>query len=104
MEATIMLKRDNIRLGLVLGFVAPVLGAVIYYFVAFFSHGVGFLEYLGYLRQYKSLLTAVSSVSLIANALLFTFYVNAGKDKTIKGIFLSTVIYGIAVLLIKLVA
>jgi hypothetical protein len=99
-----MLRRDNIRLGLILGFLAPILGAVIYYFVAFFGHGVSFIEYLNYLREYKSMLTLVSSVSLIANAVLFTFYVNAGKDKTIKGIFLSTVIYGIAVLLIKLVA
>lgn len=99
-----MLKKDNIRLGLVLGFIAPILGAVIYYFVAFYSHGVGFMEFLGYLKQYKSLLTAVSSISLVANAVLFTFYVNARKDQTIKGIFLSTVIYGIGVLLVKLLA
>jgi len=98
-----MLKKDDIRLGLVLGFIAPLLGMVIYYFIAFYSRHVTFSEYLGYLRQYKSLLTAVSSVSLVANAILFTFYVNARKDQTIKGIFLSTVIYGIAVLLIKLV-
>jgi uncharacterized membrane protein len=99
-----MLKRDNIRLGLVLGFIGPLFGAVIYYFVAFYSHHVGFMEFLGYLRQYKSLLTAVSSISLIANAVLFTFYVNARKDQTIKGIFLATLIYGIAVLLIKVIA
>jgi len=55
------------------------------------------------LRQSKRILTAVSSVSLVANAILFTFYVNARKDRTIKGIFLATVIYGIAVLLIKLI-
>jgi hypothetical protein len=50
------------------------------------------------------MLTLVSSVSLIANAVLFTFYVNARKDKTIKGIFLATVLYGITVLLIKVIA
>lgn len=99
-----MFKRDNIRLGLVLGFVAPLLGAVIYYFASFYTHNVGFMEFLGYLKQYKSLLTAVSSISLVANAILFTVYVNARKDQTIKGIFLSTLIYGIAVLLIKLLA
>ncbi|MBS1566645.1 MAG: hypothetical protein JST39_19835 [Bacteroidetes bacterium] len=99
-----MLKKDDIRLGLVLGFIAPILGMVIYYFIGFYSHHVTFPEYLGYLRQYKHVLTGVSSISLVANAILFTFYVNARKDKTIKGIFLATVIYGIAVLLIKLVA
>jgi len=102
-EATIMLKRDNIRFGLVLGFLGPLLGMLIYYFVAFYSHNVGFKEFLGYLQKYKSLLTAVSSISLVANAVLFTFYVNARKDQTIKGIFLATVIYGVGVLLIKVI-
>jgi uncharacterized membrane protein len=104
MEAAIMLKRDNIRLGLVLGFLGPVLGMIVYYFAAFYSHHVGFIEFLGYMRQYKTLLTAVSSISLVANAVLFTFYVNARKDQTIKGIFIATLIYGIAVLLIKVIA
>jgi hypothetical protein len=99
-----MLKKDDIRLGLVLGFIAPLLGMVVYYFVAFYTRHVTFSEYLGYLRHYKSMLTLVSSVSLIANAILFTFYVNARKDKTIKGIFLATVLYGITVLLIKVFA
>ena len=103
MEATIMLKRDNIRFGLILGFLGPILGMVIYYFVAFYSHNVSFKEFLGYMQKYKSLLTAVSSISLVANAVLFTVYVNARKDQTIKGIFLATLIYGIGVLLIKVI-
>ena len=98
-----MLKKDDIRLGLLLGFIAPLFGMVIYYFMAFYSNHVTFSEFLGLLRQSKKNLTAVSSVSLVANAILFTFYVNAGKDKTMKGIFLATVIYGITVLLIKLI-
>ena len=98
-----MLKTDNIRFGLVLGFLGPIAGMVVYYFVAFYSHHVSFMEFLGYMRQYKSLLTAVSSISLVANAVLFTFYVNARKDQTIKGIFLATLIYGIGVLLIKVI-
>ena len=99
-----MLKRDNIRFGLVLGFLGPLLGMVVYYFAAFYTHRVSFIEFLGYMRQYKTLLTAVSSISLVANAVLFTFYVNARKDQTIKGIFLATIIYGIGVLLMKIIA
>lgn len=98
-----MLKTDNIRFGLILGFLGPILGMVVYYFAAFYSHNVSFTEFLGYMRQYKTLLTAVSSISLVANAVLFTFFVNARKDQTIKGIFLATVIYGIGVLLIKVI-
>lgn len=99
-----MMKRDNIPFGLILGFTGPLVGMLVYYFAAFYTRQVSFSEFLGYMRQYKSLLTAVSSISLIANAVLFTFYVNARKDKTLKGIFLATLIYGIGVLLIKVLA
>lgn len=99
-----MFKKDDIRFGLVLGFLGPILGMVIYYFVAFYSHNVKFTEFLGFLRQYKTLLTGVSSISLIANAVLFTLYVNARKDRTIRGIFIATLLYGIGVLVFKLVA
>src|SRR5260370_42518550 len=99
-----MLNKDDIRLGIVLGFIAPLLGMIIYYFIAYYPNQVAFSEFLGFLYHSKRILTGVSSISLVANAALFTFYVNAGKDKTIKGIFLATVLYGITVLLIKLVA
>jgi hypothetical protein len=49
-----------------------------------------------------SLLTVVTSLSLLANAILFTLYVNTGRDRTAKGIFLTTCLYVIAALLIKL--
>lgn len=98
-----MLKRDNIRLGLILGFLGPIAGLIIYYFITFYTRNIGFREFLVFMKENKSLLTAVSSLSLVANAVLFTFYVNARKDQTTKGIFIATVIYGIVVLLIKLV-
>ncbi len=98
-----MLKKDNLRIGILLGLVAPLVGLVLYYFVAFYSRQVGFIEFLGYLRQYKSLLTGVSSISLVANAILFTIYINSRRDKTAKGIFIATLLYGILVLLLKVV-
>jgi len=49
------------------------------------------------------ILTAISSISLLANAVLFTVYINSHRDKTAKGIFAATLIYGIAVLVYKLV-
>ncbi len=97
-----MLKKDNLQLGLLLGFLAPFLGLIIYYFVNFYSFGVSFTEFMNYLKQSKALLTGVSSLSLVANAVVFTFYINSHKDKTAKGIFVSTLIYGIAVLMVKL--
>lgn len=98
-----MLKQDNLRLGLLLGLIAPLIGLVLYYFAAFYTRNVGFAEFIGYLRQYKSLLTGVSSISLVANAVLFTIYVNSRRDQTAKGVFVATLLYGVAVLLLKLV-
>ena|SRR5688572_4242653 len=98
-----MFRKDNLALGFVLGFVAPLLGIVIYYFVVFYKLNVRFVEYLELFKNNKSLLTGVSSISLIANAIVFTIYINSGRDKTAKGIFLATLIYGIGVLLVKVI-
>src|SRR4051812_45849832 len=98
-----MLKRDNLKLGILLGILAPVLGLIIYYFVAFYTRSVTFSEFLGYLKQYKTLLTGVTSIALVANAVLFTIFINTKRDSTAKGIFISTLVYGIAVLIIKFV-
>ncbi|MEP6701321.1 MAG: hypothetical protein ABJA85_08390 [Bacteroidota bacterium] len=98
-----MFKKDNFKLGALMGFTAPFLGLVIFYYIKYYPLDVTFMEFLGYLKEYKTILTAVSSISLLANAVLFTIYINSYKDKTAKGIFLATVIYGIAVLLIKVI-
>jgi hypothetical protein len=48
------------------------------------------------------LITSIGSLSLLANAVLFTFYVNTERDETAKGIFIVTVFYGIGIIVIKL--
>lgn len=98
-----MFKKDSLKLGIVYGFLGPVLGLVIYYFAAFYTKYVGFGEFLGYLKQYRTLLTGVSSISLVANAVLFTIFINTRRDKTAKGVFVATLIYGIAVLVLKFI-
>ncbi len=98
-----MLKKDNLKLGILLGLIVPIFGLIIYYFMKFYSLNVGFLEFLGFLRQYKSLLTGMSSVALVANAVIFTIYINSHRDKTAKGIFVATIVYAITVLLIKII-
>jgi hypothetical protein len=97
-----MFKKDNLQLGIIMGLVAPVIAMFVYYLVTL-ARLINFQEYIYYLKTNKSLLTGVSSVSLIANAILFTIYINSKRDKTAKGIFVSTLVYGIAVLLIKLI-
>ena len=97
--ATFILKRDNLKLGLVLGLVGPVLGLIIVYFLKFSSYG--FLEFLDYFFNTRGLITSVGALCLLANAVLFTIYVNTHRDNTAKGIFVTTLLYGIAILIIK---
>ncbi|HEX8460444.1 MAG TPA: hypothetical protein VF623_03405 [Segetibacter sp.] len=94
--------KDSLRLGLVLGFIAPIFAMFIYYFIQF-RNAMPVSEFLQSLLQYKTLLTAIVSVSLVANAAIFTVYINKRKDRTAKGIFIATCIYGVASLLWKFV-
>ena len=43
------------------------------------------------------------SVSLLANAIIFTLYINTRRDRTAKGIFIATCVYVIAGLIFKLI-
>jgi len=98
----LILKKDNLRFGILLGILGPLLAMVIYYFWVF-NRTISFSEYFYVLHTNKQLLTAISSISLLANAVLFTIYINTHRDKTAKGIFVATLIYGIAVLVYKLI-
>jgi hypothetical protein len=97
-----MFKKDNLRFGIILGILGPLLAMFIYYFWVF-SRTISVSEYLYVLRHNSPLLTAISSISLLANAALFTIYVNTHRDKTARGVFVSTLIYGVFVLVYKLV-
>lgn len=99
-----MFRKDKLPIGILYGLLGPIIGLFAYYFMAFYTRNVGFSEFLGYLKQYKTLLTGVSSISLIANAVLFTIFINTRKDQTAKGVFIATLLYGITVLLIKVIA
>jgi hypothetical protein len=93
-------KKDNLKLGIVLGLLGPLLGLVVIYF-AKFSY-ISFSDFLDDFINSNRLITAIGSLSLLANVILFTLYVNTHRDKTAKGIFLVTVIYGIGILILKI--
>ena len=96
-----ILKKDSILLGLILGAFAPLLGLVIFKFYKFsvFSFQETF-QYMIVEPGFRTLTVALS-LSLLLNALLFTIYINSAKDYTAKGIFITTLIYGLMVLSIK---
>jgi hypothetical protein len=96
-----ILTKDNLKLGLVLGLLGPVLGLVVVYFIKYSE--LSFSDFFELFINTKSMITAIGSLSLLANVVLFTLYVNTHRDNTAKGIFIVTLIYGIAILLLKVV-
>ncbi|MBN8672738.1 MAG: hypothetical protein J0L56_01315 [Chitinophagales bacterium] len=95
-------KKDNLKLGLVLGLLGPILGLVVVYFVKEDFNSLSFGEFLDLFFNTNRLITSIGSLSLLANVVLFTLYVNTHRDKTAKGIFIITLIYGIIILLLKI--
>lgn len=93
-------KRDNLKLGMVLGLIGPVVGLVVIYFIKF--PGITFKDFFDAFIHTNRLITSIGSLSLLANVVLFTIYINTHRDNTAKGIFIITLIYGIAILLLKI--
>jgi MFS superfamily sulfate permease-like transporter len=90
-------------MGIVLGLLAPLLAMMIYYFLNF-SRSLSLSDYFFILKTNKPLLTAISSISLLANAVIFTIYINTHRDQTAKGVFVATLLYGIFILIYKLIS
>jgi hypothetical protein len=97
-----MLKRDDIRLGFALGFLAPLISLAIYYLVRFYPL-FSLKDFFYFLSSNKNQITAVSVPCLVLNIALFTLYINSHRDKTAKGIFAVTLVYAITALLLKYV-
>jgi hypothetical protein len=95
-------KQNNLKFGLVLGLLGPLLGLVVIYFVKDDFRSLSFMEYLDFFINTNRLITSIGSLSLLANVVLFTLYINTHKDNTAKGIFIITLIYGIGILLLKI--
>ena len=94
-------KKDNFIFGFIMGLIAPFAG-----FAVFKYRQLGPLSYFEalqfiFVQPGHKMLTVAISLSLMANAILFTIYINAHIDKTAKGIFVATLIYAITALSIK---
>jgi hypothetical protein len=98
----VTLKKDNLKFGLLLGFVAPLLSLVVYYFVKFFPlFSLG--QFFIFLKHNPNKITAIVVPCLFLNIALFTYYINSHLDKTAKGIFTTTIIYAITTLALKFI-
>ncbi|MBX2888174.1 MAG: hypothetical protein KF829_05935 [Ferruginibacter sp.] len=96
-----MFKKDNFLFGAILGTIVPIGGLILFKVYKF--AGFSFSESFSYMlrEQGYRTLSAALSISLLLNAVLFTIYINTKRDHTAKGIFVTTLIYGLIILLIK---
>jgi uncharacterized membrane protein YeaQ/YmgE (transglycosylase-associated protein family) len=99
LENKITFKKDNFLLGILLGLIGPMIGFSIFKFLKY--NNFTLKEMYQWMTMNHNLITAWISVSLFANALLFTLFVNARIDKTAKGIFWVTVVYASIALCVK---
>ena len=96
----VIFNKDDLKFGLLLGLLGPVVGLVGFYFWKFRLYS--FEEFLRALQQNKPLVTAITIPCLLVNIILFTFYINTRRDQTAKGIFAITLIYALSSLLFKM--
>ena len=96
-----ILKKDNFIFGFIMGLIAPFVGFAVFKFTKLQT--LTYFEALQFLfvQPGHRLLTVAISLSLMANAILFTIYINARIDNTAKGIFVATLIYAVTALSIK---
>lgn len=87
-------------MGLVLGLITPLVVFVIIYLVRFSEWSFG--EFVKEFFSQNQLITFFGVWCLVGNIALFTYYINTSRDKTAKGVFAVTLVYGIGVLLLKL--
>ena len=92
-------KKDNFVFGLALGLIAPIIGFMLYKMYKFKSLSIA--ETFQWMKLNPSLISASISVSLLANAILFTIYINGRRDNTAKGIFTITLVYAIIAMIYK---
>jgi hypothetical protein len=98
--AAFILKKDNLKLGLIMGLIGPVVGLLGLKYIK--TPSSSFADFFELFFNDNKFLTSVGSLSLLVNVILFTIYVNTHRDNTAKGIFVITLIYGIAILVLKI--
>ncbi|MBV8255809.1 MAG: hypothetical protein JO154_24655 [Chitinophaga sp.] len=98
-----MFKKDNLPLGIMLGLLTPVFAFFLYYLLAVRPSHIDFFQFLSELKGNYHLIPKLTSICLLLNGLVFYLYTRVRKDVTAKGIFLVTMLYAIAILLMKLI-
>ena len=95
------IKYDSLHLGIVLGVISPIIGALGYYTVSFHHMTLkGF--YLWSRAADKT--SAIISLCLIANLAVFFIFIQTNRNESARGVLMSTFIYAIPVIYFKFFA
>lgn len=87
-------------MGILIGLLFPVIIFLGIYFFRFTDED----SLTGFIPKFfsnKGYITFFGVWFLVGNIALFTYYVNTNKDRTAKGVFAITLLYGIGILLAK---
>ena len=95
-----ILKKDNMKFGLLAGFLLPIIVFIVIYFIRFSYYEFG--EFFQNFLRESRLITFFSAWCLVANIAIFTLFINTNKFQTAKGIFIATIVYGLGFLLLKI--
>ena len=93
-------KYNNLRIGLILGILSPLLGFLVIYGVAF--RGLSLSEYVD-LLIYNKKLSSIISLSVIPNLLLFFIFIWLNYLYSARGVLASTLIFALVVVLTKFI-
>ncbi len=93
-------RYNNLRLGIVLGLLAPLLGFVIIYLVSF--RDMPITDYLDLLASRKKL-SSLISLSVIPNLLLFFIFIWLNYLYSARGVLASTFLFALIVIVTKFV-
>jgi hypothetical protein len=89
-------KFDNTGIGLLAGFLVPVIIFFAVYFIR--ENGISFSNYVGNLWYLQSLVK-LGSLCVFANSAVFMGFIKLKYDKAARGVLGATIIYAFAVLI-----
>ncbi|MDA3953660.1 MAG: hypothetical protein PF485_08440 [Bacteroidales bacterium] len=91
-------KINNIKLGMLLGIIAPVITLIVIYLIKFTEYN--FQELIDLLIA-KRIFTKIISLCVFPNLALFFLFLNRNYYSSARGVLMSTVLFAMFVFIIK---
>jgi hypothetical protein len=93
-----MIRKDHFLTGFISGLIAPLIGFYIYYLISFRYMALG--SYISRITE-LGLASGVISLSLIANLVVFFYFIRKKTDRSARGVIGATFVYGLLIVILK---